>query len=81
MCGTVDGPEGQGQGQGYFCACVCVCVCVCVRMYVCVCVCVCLYMYVCTYILRPNSTTHAIYFVLAAVIASWFCDLKTLLYE
>ena len=34
------------------------------------------HMYVCTYMLRPNWTTHAIYYVLAAVFASCFCVLK-----
>jgi len=44
--------------------CVCVCVCVCVG--------VCMYVCIHTYILRPNETTHAIYYVLAAVFASYF---------
>jgi len=45
--------------------------CLAIHMYVFMYVC----MYVYTYILRPNSTTHAMYRVLAAVFASWFCVL------
>jgi hypothetical protein len=37
--------------------------------------------YVRIYMLRPNSTTHTIYYVLAAVFASCFCVLKSLLQE
>ena len=42
-------------------------------MYVCI--------YVCTYVLRPNETTNAVYYVLAAVFASCFNVLKILLHE
>ncbi len=44
----------------YVCVCVCVCVCECVY----VCVYVCVYGYVCTDVLRPNTPTHTIYYVL-----------------
>jgi hypothetical protein len=59
---------------------VCVCVCVCVCMYVCMCVCVYICMYVHTYyvLTKPPMPIH---YVLAAVFASCFYVLKSLLHE
>jgi len=58
--------------QQVVCVCVCVCVCefVCEFVFVCLSLYTCVYihtykcMHVCTYVLRPDSPTHTIYYVI-----------------
>ena len=42
----------------------CMHVCMYLSMYVCIYVCIRVYVCICTYVLRPNSPTHTIYYVL-----------------
>ena len=45
-----------------------ICMYVCMNVYLCMyhtyIICICMYVHVCIYVLGPNSTTHAIYYVL-----------------
>ena len=75
--------EGHDGWRAYMC--VCVCVCMYIRVYVCMHVCMYAFMYVCSMYIHTCyvliKTTHTLYYVLAAVFASWFCVLISLLHE